>query len=238
MGRWVLYGWVVLIVVLLGLVVGYLLYSRLLLSLTLEDQAALLNLPENLVVNTQAQEKADITLRGDVGVDVPFKDDALALPLKGNYRAKLSLDTQVPISMNIHYQDVIPVETTVSIAGDTSLVYGWLPKLPLRGDIPIKLMVPVDLDIPVDTAIRFVYSGPVDIGLDQTVYPPVDTVLHSRIHLDQDVSAPITNHFDARITPDDRALPIILTNSLLTLPLRKLGLFYTPPVSSTEESAR
>jgi len=204
MGRWVLWGWVALAVIVVGLVLGFVLYTRIVIGIGLQDQYALLHLPETLIVQTRAEEEAAITLRGRVEVDVPFKHNALPLPLKGTYKANLALDTMVPLRMTIEYEDVIPIETTVAIEGDTKLISKWLPRMPIEGELPLKLDVPVSLKVPVDTRIRFVYDGPV----------PID--------LDKEVSAPITNVFDARVIPDNRELPIILTDTRLTLPLQDL----------------
>ena len=124
--------------------------------------------------------------------------------------------------MTIEYQDVISIDTTVAIEGDTKLIADWLPRIPLEGELPLKLDVPVSLKVPVDTRIRFVYDGPVQVGFDQTIRPPVDTTLHTAINLDEEISAPITNVFEARVIPDNRALPIILTDTGLTLPLENL----------------
>ncbi|WP_300523582.1 hypothetical protein [Alcanivorax sp.] len=233
MGRWVLWGWVALAIVVVGLVLGFVLYTRIVIGIGLQDQQALLHLPEALIVQTRAEEEAAITLRGRVEVDVPFKHEALPLPLKGTYKANLALDTMVPLRMNIEYEDVIPIETTVAIKGDTKLISKWLPRMPIEGELPLKLDVPVSLKVPVDTRIRFVYDGPVQVGFDQTIYPPVDTTLHTAIDLDKEVSAPITNVFEARVIPNNRELPIILTDTRLTLPLQDLKV--SPMASRVQE---
>ncbi len=233
MGRWVLWGWVALAIVVVGLVLGFVLYTRIVIGIGLHDQHALLHLPEALIVQTRAEEEAAITLRGRVEVDVPFKHEALPLPLKGTYKANLALDTMVPLRMNIEYEDVIPIETTVAIKGDTKLISKWLPRMPIEGELPLKLDVPVSLKVPVDTRIRFVYDGPVQVGFDQTIYPPVDTTLHTAIDLDKEVSAPITNVFEARVIPNNRELPIILTDTRLTLPLQDLKV--SPMASRVQE---
>jgi hypothetical protein len=155
MGRWILWGWVALAVIVVGLVLGFVLYTRIVIGIGLQDQRALLHLPETLIVQTRAEEEAAITLRGRVEVDVPFKHDALPLPLKGTYKANLALDTMVPLRMTIEYEDVIPIETTVAIEGDTKLISEWLPRMPIEGELPLKLEVPVSLKVPVDTQIRY-----------------------------------------------------------------------------------
>lgn len=227
-GRWILGGWIVLLIIVLGVGIGLWGYTRLVVDIRLQDQPAVLRLPPQLVVSTQAAEKADIGLQGNIKVAVPFKNPALPLRLKGAYRADLSLDTKVPLKMTIHYHGSIPVTTTVSFDSNTGIVYKWLPHFPLKGKIPVKIQIPVDLAVPVDTHIRFQYDGPVVVGFNQLVHAPVDTVLNTVLHLDKEVEAPITNTFRARLIPDNRDLPIILNDTTLKLPLRDLKLSTHP----------
>ena len=50
MGRWILWGWVALAVIVVGLVLGFVLYTRIVIGIGLQDQRALLHLPETLIV--------------------------------------------------------------------------------------------------------------------------------------------------------------------------------------------
>ena len=56
MGRWILWGWVALAVIVVGLVLGFVLYTRIVIGIGLQDQRALLHLPETLIVQTRALE--------------------------------------------------------------------------------------------------------------------------------------------------------------------------------------
>ena len=60
MGRWILWGWVALAVIVVGLVLGFVLYTRIVIGIGLQDQHALLHLPETLIVQTRAEEEAAI----------------------------------------------------------------------------------------------------------------------------------------------------------------------------------
>lgn len=228
-GRWILGGWIVLIIAMAGLTLGFVLYTHVVIGVKLHDQNALLKLPRRLIVQARATQKAAITLKGRVDLNVPFKKKALALPLHGTYRANISLDTMVPLRMNIHYRHEIPVHTSMTFHSNTGLVIRWLPHFPLKGRIPLNIKVPVSLTVPVNTMIRFKYKGPVLITFNQTLHPSVDTVLHTHVLLDKAVKTPVTNTFTARIIPDKRELPVVLTDSLLQLPLRSLKLSLSPP---------
>ena len=58
MGRWILWGWVALAIIVVGLVLGFMLYTRIVIGIGLQDQHALLHLPETLIVQTRAEEEA------------------------------------------------------------------------------------------------------------------------------------------------------------------------------------
>lgn len=237
MGRVILWGWIALIAIVLGLVIGFILYSRLVVGIGLTDQLATLRLPPNLVVEAETDDLADITLQGEVAVDVPFKNDALPLPLKGDYRTIMQLDTDVPLRLMIEYEDVIPITTEAAI--DTNareIISGLLPRHPIVGNIPLEFDLPVKLRIPVDTVIRFQYTGPVLVSMDQVITPAVDTVLNTSITLNHDVSAPVLNRLRARIHPHDPDLSIILTDTVLRLPLRDLNIFYVNTDKQRENS--
>lgn len=231
--RWILGGWIALLVIAAGLAIGYLLYTRIVVGISLTDQPAKLLLPKQLLVRAEATQKAAITLQGDLDVAVPFKNDGLELPLYGDYSSMLSLDTEVPLRMTIDYQAEIPVKTEIDLEGDSGIVYKWLPHLPLRGKIPLELKVPVNFSIPVDTKIRFKYEGPVDIAFHQTLRPPVNTVLHTRLTLNKDIDAPITSKMDAMLYPHDRSLDVKLINTELSLPLEDLKLTTSSPNSES-----
>ena len=49
MGRWVLWGWVSLAVIVAGLFLVFVLYSRIVIGVGLQEQFALLKLPESLM---------------------------------------------------------------------------------------------------------------------------------------------------------------------------------------------
>lgn len=225
LGRWILYGWLFVLILALGLVGGFLLYTRVIIGVSLTDQFALLRLPSELRVDAHTEENAELTLLGRVDVQVPFRHDALPLPLKGQYRTNLDLDTQIPLRMEIRYRDTLTVETDLDVSANTGMIYSWLPELPVRGVLPVRFDLPVDIVVPVDTMVRLQYSGEVLASIDQVVRPSVDTELATSLNLDLDIESPVKNRFSAIVIPDKRSVPIILDDSVLELPLQDLGFF-------------
>ncbi|MDX1757770.1 MAG: hypothetical protein R3175_17065 [Marinobacter sp.] len=227
--RWILIGWIVLAAASLGLIAGFMLYTRVVIGVELRDQPALLRLPPALQVTAHSEDRAQVTLQGDVAVAVPVEQQTLTLPLRGRYRAHLSLDTLIPLTLSVPYSDTVVVDTELTIGADTSMIYGWLPELPVRGVLPVRFELPVQLTIPIETQVRLQYEGPVSFTVDQVLRPTLDATLHTALSLDHDVSTPVTNRFGARVVPDDRSVPVILNDSNLTLPLRQLRLYRTDP---------
>lgn len=225
LGRWILFGWLFLLIVVLGLAGGFLLYTRVVIGVSLTDQFALLKLPAELRVDAHTEQIAELTLLGRVAVNVPFRHEALPLPLKGQYRTNLELDTWVPLRMDIRYRDTLMVETGLDVSADTGMIYSWLPELPVRGVLPVRFELPVDILVPVETMVRLQFSGQVLAAIDQVVTPSVDTKLTTTLDLDLDIESPVLNRFSATVIPQERSVPIILDDSVLELPLQDLGFF-------------
>lgn len=225
LGRWILYGWLFVLIVALGLLGGFMLYTRVVIGVSLTDQFALLRLPAELRVDAHTEENAELTLLGQVDVKVPFRHEALPLPLKGQYRTQLDLDTMVPLRMEIRYRDTLTVETDLDVSANTGMIYSWLPELPVRGVLPVRFDLPVDILVPVETMVRLQYSGEVLAAIDQVVRPSVDTELTTSLNLNLDIESPVKNRFSAIVTPEKRSVPIILDDSVLALPLQDLGFF-------------
>lgn len=189
----------VLLLVLVGGALGFLGYTRLVLGLTLNDQPVLLRLPEQLDARVRALNKVTVGLDGDVSARVPLRQ-SFAVPLRGTYEADVAFDADIPLRTVIHYQGMVPVDTVVALASDTGLVFNkrWLPKFPVRTNVPLRFNFPVNLTVPLDTRIRLAYRGPVRFSFNQTLTVPIDTVLRTRFHLDRDAEAPVQADFTLR----------------------------------------
>lgn len=225
MGRLILVGWIVLIILGLGLFIGFEVYTHLILGFTLKEQAGFLLLPKSVDSQATATNLIAIKLKGRIDAEVPFKQD-LKLPLHGTYLADIALDTQVPLKFMIHYQGVVPINTFTDIQGTTELVTGrhwFLPKFKLRTKIPLNFNLPISLTVPVDTHIRFVYAGPLTLQLNQTVTSPIDTILRTYLMVDREVKTPVLASFGLRLYPPQAPTPV-LVDADLRLPLRSLQL--------------
>lgn len=207
------------LLVLIGGGLGFLVYTRLMLGLTLEHQAALLGLPAQLEAEVRARNQVKVRLDGLVSAQVPLKQTFM-VPLRGNYQADVAFDTEVPLRTVIRYQGSVPVTTTASLVGSTGLVVdrAWLPKFPLRAQVPLRFDIPVDLVVPVDTRIRLAYRGPVSFSFNQNLAVPIDTVLKTSFPLARDTEAPVRTAFRLRAYPP-RVVPVVVEHARLQLPL-------------------
>lgn len=225
MWRLILAGWAALGLVVLGGILGFMLYTHLALGLPLKDQPGLLQLPALLKARATATNTVAIRLHGNIDATVPFRQD-LSIPLTGTYPADMALDTLVPLRFVIEYHGSIPIHSSTEIQATTDLVLHkkFLPKFPLRITVPLDFQLPVTLKVPVDTRMRFSYHGPVRFAFNQTVTVPVDTVIRARLPVDRDVNAPILASFGLSVEPPATALPIIIRQADLNLSLRSLSL--------------
>ena len=148
LGRWILFGWLFLLIVVLGLVGGFLLYTRVVIGVSLTDQFALLKLPAELRVDAHTEQIAELTLLGRVAVNVPFRHEALPLPLKGQYRTNLELDTWVPLRM-------VPVETMVRLQFNGQVLAAIDQVVTPSVDTELATTLDLDLDIESPVLNRF-----------------------------------------------------------------------------------
>lgn len=224
------------LIVVAGVLIGFLAYSRYVLVLGLRDQAALVRFPPQIQASAVATRALAIQLNGVIDAQVPFHQ-RLQVPLHGRYRADVALDTQVPLHLLIRYRGRVPIHAVAQVSGTTDLVFhsALLPKFPLKFQVPLDFQQPVSLTVPVDTVFHFVYRGPVSVTFDQTLDVPVDTVLHTALKVDRQVDAPILARFGLLLRLPSTPLPLIVTHSDLQVPLASLRL--QRRVSATDVSA-
>ncbi len=216
------------LLVVVGGALGFLAYARLALGLSLQHQAVLLGLPPEILVKVKALNQVRVRLDGEVSASMPLRQ-TFTLPMHGSYAAEAAFDAEIPLHTVLHYRGVVPVATTVDLAGSTGLVVdkSWLPKFPLRAKVPLRFDFPVDLVVPLDTRMRLSYRGPVRFRLDQSLAVPVDTVINTRFHLARDAEAPVRTAFRLRARPP-ATLPVVIEQAALNVPLSAVRLQHQP----------
>lgn len=208
-----------------GGVLGFWAYLHLALGIHLHDQRGTLRFPPQFAVRARTTRNVDIGLRGRINAQVPIKQ-VLEVALRDRYHAILKLHARIPVRFAIVYRGAIPVHATAMVEGTTALALHskLLPKFPLRAPVPLDFMLPVHLVVPVDTRFELDYRGPVAITFDQPVHAPVDAVLDTYLDVKQTVSTPLTSAFAMLLHTPETAVPIVIEDARLKLPLRTLRL--------------
>lgn len=225
------------LIVVAGVLIGFLAYSRYVLVLGLHDQSARIRFPPQIQASAVATRALAIRLNGVINARVPFHQ-RLQVPLHGRYRADVALDTQVPLHLLIRYRGRVPIHAVAQVSGTTDLVFhsALLPKFPLKFQVPLDFQQPVSLSVPVDTMFHFVYRGPVNVTFNQTLDVPVDTVLHTALKVDRQVDAPILARFGLLLQPPSTSLPLIVKRADLQIPLAGLRLQRRRPATGSTGS--
>lgn len=214
-------------------IVGFWVYSYLVVGLTITDQPGLITLPPKFFANARATNDVTIKLDGYIDAIVPFKQ-TLDLPIEGDYTADIHLDAVVPVKFTIEYSGVIPVDTFADIEGRTDFVYQNIKRLrnvAFKGRVPLQFEQPVKFVVPIDTSLRVQYRGPLRLKLNQTIKAPVDTVLKTRIRAQREVTTPILAKFGLDVTSPTEPFPVIIQHADLRLEVDTLRLSKAPDPS-------
>jgi hypothetical protein len=138
-----------------------------------------------------------------VNAAIPFQEELL-IPVN------LQIDQVFPISTTIPFQEeiVVPVDDVISIDEKfETRVLGQDIKIPIRGDIPVKLTVraPIDKDIAVRASIpvHFPISETLLVEFNRTI--PVNLEIPIHLPIETSVTVPFS-----RAIPINVAVPIVL----------------------------
>lgn len=216
--------------------VGFWVYSWLVVGLTIHNQPGLITLPPKFIAQARATNNVTIKLDGYIDAIVPFKQ-TLDLPIEGDYTADINLDTVVPIKFTIEYSGVIPVDTFADIKGRTDFVYQNIKRLrnvAFAGRVPLQFEQPVKFVVPIDTTLRVKFRGPIGLKLNQTIKAPVDTVLNTRILAQREVTTPILARFGLDVTSPTQPIPVIIQHADLKLKADTLRLSKTADPSQPQ----
>jgi hypothetical protein len=210
-----------LVLAFLGGMLGFLVYSRWFLGVTLNNQVALAQLPPKIEANVAATNTFDIALIGDMFAKVPFKRE-VPIPLRGKYLTDIQMKTDIPIKFVVAYKDNIKVHTSVDINTDSGIIFPYLPHFPIKMHVPVDLDLPVAINIPVSSSIHFNYSGEMWITLNQDIKAPIDTILDTKLPINRNVSVPLLASFNMEVYPDQLTVPMVVKSANLAIPLKGL----------------
>ncbi|MGE8552039.1 MAG: hypothetical protein ACN6NN_14150, partial [Acinetobacter calcoaceticus] len=112
-------------------------------NLVVSAHNADITLPDSLETKIQVGNTLQVQSIGKLDTTLDI-DRQLTLPLKGKYLADLNFAVETPITVSVDYSTTLKIDQVMPLETTTDLIYQnkFLPKFPLKLDIPIKLDVP------------------------------------------------------------------------------------------------
>jgi len=220
----------VVLTCLLGGALGVLLYLRLVVNLDVSQQPLWLRLPEGLRAQADIRDPVPIRIDGMVSASVPI-NQTFQLPLRGTYVAQVAFNTSIPLKTRVTYTGSIPIRAVADLRGSTALVVDsrFLPEFDLLARVPLNFDLPVTLTVPIDTRIALAYRGPLSFTLKQDLALPIRTVVQTRFPLHRDAQAPVLARVGLQVQAPAAAIPLIIEQARLSLPLSHLALTRSQP---------
>lgn len=133
-------------------------------------------------------------------------DQRLDLPLKGRYPANLKFVAETPVRVNIDYKTIIKINTIMPLETTTDLVYQkkYLPRLPLKVDIPVQLDVPFHLKQSYTVPIKIMFDGRTYFVFDEVLNVPIKHTLRPTMSLDDPMTMKRVADFSATMQNVER----------------------------------
>lgn len=220
----------VVLTCLLGGGLGVLIYLRLVVDLDVSQQRILLRLPDGLRALADISDPVPVRMDGMVTATVPI-DQTFQLPLSGRHVAQVAFNTDIPLKTSVTYKGSIPVRAFADLRGSTALVVDsrFVPKFELMARVPLNFDLPVTLTVPIDTRIALAYRGPLSFTLNQSLAVPIRTVVHARFPLHREAQAPVLARVGMQVHAPTAAIPLVIEQATLSLPLSQLSLQRSTP---------
>ncbi|WP_152551460.1 hypothetical protein [Polycyclovorans algicola] len=219
------FGWLLSAGVLLGMLVAgvwlaWWVWLHVVINIPIQNQEAGITLPPQFKATARVSNMLDVAMDGEIDASVPFKQ-TLTVPLRGRYDFDVVMDAKVPVQFEVLYEGVIPVDTSADVTIRTGINYKNLKSLrnlTIETSLPLKFPLPVNLKIPVDDVIDLTYTGHLSADIDQDLLAPVDTVLRTRLPINQTIRTPVTAAIPLDVRLDQKQVRMIITD--LQVPLR------------------
>ena len=211
--KWFIGGGVLAGALIVGVAVGVWVYFHIVIDIPIRDQKVAVSLPDKLEATVEVSNILEVAMGGLITTEVPFKQ-TLEGPLQGTYDLDVELRTPVPLKFNVAYEGIIPIDTEADVTIRTGINYKNLKSLRnlrIKTAIPLKFPLPVNLNVPVDDVIDLEYVGPLTADVDEVLIAPIDTVLKTRLPINQTVRTPVTAALPLELYPEQGPIKAILT---------------------------
>lgn len=195
------------------------LYTHVVIHIRIQDQPLGVMLPDKFSATATVSNELQVAMKGQISTEVPFKQD-LTVPFRGRYDFDVNMQARVPVAFNVDYDGILPIDTAADVTIRTSINYKNLKSLRnlvIETSLPLKFPLPVKLNIPVSDTIDLNYSGPLSADINQDVKTHVDTVLKTRLPVDQTITTPVTAALPLTVYPRNEQVRLILSRMDIAL---------------------
>lgn len=195
------------------------LYTHVVVNIRIQDQPLGVMLPDTFSATAMVSNELQVAMKGEISTEVPFKQD-LTVPFRGRYDFDVNMQAKVPVEFEVDYDGILPIDTAADVTIRTSINYKNLKSLRnlvIETSLPLKFPLPVKLNIPVSDTIDLTYSGPLSADINQDVQTHVDTVLKTRLPVDQIITTPVTAALPLTVYPRHEQVRLILSRMDIAL---------------------
>lgn len=196
-----------------GVFAGLWLYSNLVVHIEIRDQEVSATLPEEFTAIAEVTNELVVDMKGEIEATVPF-NQPLTVPFNGRYDFDVELQANVPVKFEVEYDGILPIDTVADVTIVTSINYKNLKalrNLKIDTQLPLNFPLPVKLNIPVEDVIDLRYTGPLSADINQNLRTTVNTVLKTKLPIDQTVRTPVTAALPLTVFPDKEQVRLLLS---------------------------
>ncbi len=213
-----------------GVVVALWLYTHVVVHIQIRDQPLGVMLPDEFNAIAKVTNDLEVAMDGQISTSVPFQQD-LTVPFRGRYDFDVDMRADVPVAFEVVYDGILPIDTAADVTIRTGINYKNLKSLRnlvIETSLPLKFPLPVKLNIPVKDTIDLRYTGPLSADINQDVQTRVDTVLKTRLPINQTITTPVTAALPLTVYPRHEQVRLILSRMDIALrPSTMLGFSVT-----------
>lgn len=227
---WLLGGGVLFGALIVGVFAALWLYQNVVVYIPIRDQPIGVSLPEKFTATARVSNDLEVAMDGQISTSVPFKQD-LIVPFKGRYDFDVDMQADVPVDFDVVYDGILPIDTQADVTLRTGINYKNLKALrniTIETSLPLKFPLPIKLNIPVSDVIDLRYSGPLSADINQDVKTRVDTVLKTRLPVNQTITTPVKAALPLTVYPEDRQVRLLLSTMDIVLKPSSMLTFKLP----------
>jgi hypothetical protein len=185
---------------------------------TLQNQPALVRLPDSLAVEAEVSRAVKVKVDQVLPVSVPI-DEHVSIPFPEPVPVKVHVEAQVPVSIDVPFEHVFAIDQTIDL--DTTVrtkVLGFSVNVPIKGQVPLKAQVPVKLVVPVRHTLPVSLDVPAQVRLPEPIRAHVQTTVKAQIPIRESLTLPVTEPVQATLRFPNQEVKVSLVHTDVLLP--------------------